>query len=79
VYPGIGSILTRLRGCQVKGLPSGYHLLRAFILLPSDAGNGWLCVKSPFAYVEAELFVESPILPPSRSVLDHNLVLSLIF
>jgi hypothetical protein len=52
----------------VKGLPSGYHLLRAFLLLPDDDGNGWLCVKSPVAYVEAELFVERPVLPPTRSV-----------
>ena len=53
---------------QVRGLPAGYHLLRAFLLEQdlSAASAGWLCVKSPLAYVEAEFFVESPIMPETR-------------
>lgn len=52
---------------QVRGLPRGYHLLRAF-LFNSDGKDGYVCMKSPVAYVEAEFFTVEANLPERRCV-----------
>lgn len=49
--------------CNIPGLSSGYHLLRAFLVF----GEHRLCVKTPCAYVETEFFVLAPKCPESRS------------
>jgi hypothetical protein len=43
---------------KLSRLSKGYHLLRAFLLHKSDEENWYECVKSPYAYVEAEFFVD---------------------
>jgi hypothetical protein len=44
--------------CTLTGLSKGYHLLRAFLLHKSEEANWYECIKSPYAYVEAEFFVD---------------------
>lgn len=55
----------RAARCELRGLEPGYHLLRAFLL---DGSSG-LVIKSPLAYVEAEVCVEAPRPVPVRPFL----------